>query len=297
MKKLVECIPNFSEGRRPEVIAEIIGAIQGVAGVKILDCSSDPSHNRCVITYLGEPEDVKRAAFQAAARAKELIDLNNHRGEHPRMGAVDVIPFVPIEGISMDECVELARQLSREIAEKLDIPVYLYEAAATRPERKNLADVRRGEFEVLRETIVLEERKPDFGPARVHPTAGAVAVGARPPLIAYNINLATSDLSIAKKIAKSIRGFSGGYPSIKALGVMLEDRNTAQVSINVCNYHEVSLAQIFEAVKREAAQNGVNVSGSEIVGLVPQEALVDAAEFYLRLENFQKDQVLENRLK
>lgn len=297
MRKLVECIPNFSEGRRPEVIAEILEVIRKTAGVRVLDCSSDISHNRSVITFLGSPDDVKSAAFQAAARAKELIDLNTHRGEHPRMGAVDVIPFVPIEGVSMDECVDLARQLGSEIADKLDIPVYLYEAAATRPERKNLADVRRGEFEGLRESIVLAERKPDFGPARVHPTAGAVAVGARPPLIAYNINLATSDIGIAKKIAKSIRGSSGGYPSIKALGVMLEDRGTVQVSINVCNYHEVSLPRVFETVKCEAARYGVSVSGSEIVGLVPQEALVDAAEFYLRLENFQRDQVLENRLK
>ncbi|MFX4262148.1 glutamate formimidoyltransferase [Pelotomaculum propionicicum] len=297
MKKLVECVPNFSEGRRPEVIAEILGAIRETVGVQILDCSSDASHNRSVITFLGGPDEVKRAAFQAAARAKDLIDLTAHRGEHPRMGAVDVIPFVPVEGISMEECVELARQLGSEIAAKLDIPVYLYEAAATRPERKNLADVRRGEFEGLRETIGLEEKMPDFGPARVHPTAGAVAVGARPPLIAYNVNLATSDLGIAKKIAKSIRGSSGGYPSIKALGVILDDRNIAQVSINVCNFREVSLPRVFETVKREAERCGVNVTGSEIVGLVPQEALVDAAEYYLRLENFNKDQVLENRLK
>jgi glutamate formiminotransferase len=296
VNKLVECIPNFSEGRRQEVIAEILSAIREVAGVKILDCSSDNSHNRSVITFWGGPEDVKRAAFQAAAKAKELINLTTHRGGHPRMGAVDVIPFVPVEGVSMEECVELARQLGRDIAEKLDIPVYLYEAAATRPERKNLADVRKGEFEGLRDTIHLEERKPDFGPTRVHPSAGAVAVGARPPLIAYNINLATSDLGIARRIAKSIRGSSGGYPSIKALGVMLEDRQTAQVSINVCDFREVSLPRVFETVRREAARYGVNVCGSEIVGLVPQEALIDAVEFYLQLENFQKEQILENRL-
>ncbi len=297
MRKLVECIPNFSEGRRQEVITEILAAIREVDGVSVLDCSPDTSHNRLVITFTGGPEEVKRAAFQSAARAKELINLNFHRGEHPRIGAADVIPFVPIEGVSMEECVELARQLGRDIADKLDIPVYLYEAAAARPERKNLADVRKGEFEGLREAIRQEERKPDFGPARVHPTAGAVAVGARPPLVAYNINLATADLGIARRIARSIRGSNGGYPSIKALGVLLEDRQTVQVSINVCNFREVSLPRIFETVKREAERYGINIKGSEIVGLVPQEALLDAAEYYLRLENFQKEQILENRLK
>ncbi|HOV79296.1 MAG TPA: glutamate formimidoyltransferase [Bacillota bacterium] len=297
MGKLVECIPNFSEGRRPEVVAGILEAVRGVEGVRVLDCSSDYSHNRTVITFVGGPAAVKEAAFRAAEKAAELINLEQHRGEHPRIGATDVIPFVPLEGVTMDECVELARELGREIGEKLNIPVYLYEEAAARPERKNLSNVRKGEFEGLKETIQTDERRPDFGPARVHPTAGAVAVGARPPLIAYNINLATSDVSIARKIARSIRGSSGGYPSIKALGVMLEDRNTSQVTINVCNYREVPLSRIFETVKREAARYGVNVAGSEIVGLVPLEALVEAAEYYLQLEGFRKDQILETRLK
>lgn len=297
MNKLVECIPNFSEGRRPAVVAEIMEAIRGVEGVTVLDCSSDASHNRSVITFTGRPSAVKKAAFAAVGRAKDLINMEEHRGEHPRIGAADVVPFVPLEGVTMEECVELARELGREIGEKLEIPVYLYEEAAARPERKNLSNVRKGEFEGLKSSIHLEERKPDFGPPRVHPTAGAVAVGARHPLIAYNINLATSDVGIAKKIAKSIRGSSGGYPSIKALGVMLEDRKTAQVTINVCNYREVSLPRIFETVKREAARYGVNISGSEIVGLVPLEALAGAAEFYLQLEDFKMDQILETRLK
>ncbi|MEW6661063.1 MAG: glutamate formimidoyltransferase [Bacillota bacterium] len=296
MSKLVECIPNFSEGRRPEVIQQILNVIQGVEAVKLLDHSSDQSHNRSVVTFVGEPQAVKRAAFLAVKKAQELINMEEHRGEHPRMGATDVIPFVPIAGITMEDCVELARELGREIGEKLEIPVYLYEAAATRPERKSLPNVRKGEFEGLKETIHLPERQPDFGPARVHPTAGATAVGARPPLIAYNINLSTSDVNVAKAIARAIRGSSGGYRSIKALGVMLEDKNVAQVTINVCNFREVPLHRVFETVKSEASRCGVSIIGSEIVGLVPMEALVEAAEFYLRLENFQRGQVLETRL-
>ncbi|MEW6244975.1 MAG: glutamate formimidoyltransferase [Bacillota bacterium] len=296
MAKLVECIPNFSEGRRPEVIRQILAVIEGVEGVRLVDHSSDPNHNRSVVTFVGEPRAVKAAAFLAAEKAKQLINMEEHRGQHPRMGATDVIPFVPISGVTMEECVELARELGQEIGEKLEIPVYLYEAAATRPERKSLPNVRKGEFEGLKETIHLPERQPDFGPARVHPTAGATAVGARPPLIAYNINLSTSDVKVAKAIARAIRGSSGGYPSIKALGVMLEDRNVAQVTINVCNFREVPLHRVFETVKSEASRYGVTVTGSEIVGLVPMEALLDAAGFYLRLENFQPGQVLETRL-
>ena len=296
MARLVECVPNFSEGRRPEVIREILNVIESVAGVKLLDYSSDASHHRSVVTFVGEPEKVKRAAFLAAQKAKELINMELHRGEHPRMGATDVIPFIPISGVTMDECVGLARELGREIGEKLEIPVYLYEAAATRPERKSLPNVRKGEFEGLKETIHLPERQPDFGPARVHSTAGATAVGARPPLIAYNVNLNTSDINIAKAIAKAIRGSSGGYQSIKALGVMLEDRNIAQVTINVCNFRDVPLHRVMETVKCEASRYGVSVIGSEIVGLVPLEALALAAEFYLRLENFQLAQILETRL-
>jgi len=294
--KIVECVPNFSEGRRKDVIERIIDAVRGVEGVKVLDYSSDASHNRTVLTFVGEPMAVKEAAFRAAEKAAELIDMEQHQGEHPRIGATDVIPLIPISGVSMEECVELARDLGRDIGEKLGIPVYLYEEAATLPERKNLAHVRRGEYEGLKEAIKTPERQPDFGPAQMHPRAGAVAVGARPPLVAYNINLDTDKVEIAKAIARTIRGSSGGYPSIKALGVLIEETGKAQVTINVCNYKEVSLARVFETVKIEAERYGVNITGSEIVGLVPMEALLDAAAFYLRLEGFQLDQVLEKRL-
>jgi len=296
MAKLVQCVPNFSEGRRPDVVERIIDAIRGVAGVRVLDHSADPSHNRAVVTFIGEAGPVQEAAFRGAARAAELINMEEHRGAHPRIGATDVIPFIPIGETSMEECVILARELGARLGAELGIPVYLYESAATRPERKNLPQVRKGEYEGLKETIARPERQPDFGPDRLHPTAGATAVGARPPLVAYNINLGTSDVAIAKAIAKSIRGSSGGYPSIKALGVMIEDRRVAQVTINVCNYREVSLQRVFETVKSEASRYGVNVIGSEVVGLLPVEALIDAAAFYLRLEDFKSDQVLENRL-
>ena len=294
--KIVECVPNFSEGRRKDVIERIIDAVRGVEGVKVLDYSSDASHNRTVLTFVGEPMAVKEAAFRVAEKAAELIDMEQHQGEHPRIGAADVIPLIPISGVTMEECVELARELGRDIGEKLGIPVYLYEEAATRPDRKNLAHVRRGEYEGLKEAIKTPERQPDFGPAQMHPKAGAVAVGARPPLVAYNINLDTDNVDIAKAIARTIRGSSGGYPSIKALGVLIEETGKAQVTINVCNYKEVSLARVFETVKIEAERYGVNITGSEMVGLVPMEALLDAAAFYLRLDGFQLDQVLEKRL-
>jgi glutamate formiminotransferase len=296
MAKLVECVPNFSEGRRPEVVEQIVAAISGVPGVRMLDWSSDSSHNRSVVTFIGEPGPVKEAAFLGAEKAARLIDMEQHRGAHPRIGATDVIPFIPIGETTMEECVALARELGEEMGGRLGIPVYLYEEAATRQERKNLPNVRRGEYEGLKEAIKLPERKPDFGPDQLHPTAGATAVGARPPLVAYNINLGTADVAVAKSIARSIRGSSGGYPSIKALGVMLEDRGVAQVTINVCNHRQVSLARVFETVKSEAARYGVNVIGSEVVGLLPMEALLEAAAFYLQLEGFAQDQVLEKRL-
>lgn len=295
MPKLVECVPNFSEGRRQEVIQAIISEITGVEGVKLLDYSSDESHNRSVVTFLGEPAAVKEAAFKAAKKAAQLINMEEHRGEHPRMGATDVIPFIPIAEVTMEECISLAKELGKQMGEELNIPVYLYEEAASRPERKNLANVRQGQYEGLKEAIKSPEREPDYGPREMGP-AGATAVGARPPLIAYNINLGTADVTIAKKIAKSIRGSSGGFPSVKALGVMLEDRNIAQVTINMCNYKEVPLFRVFEMVKREAARYGVNVIGSEIVGLLPVDALLEVAEYYLQLEGFQKEQVLETRI-
>ncbi|NLK01051.1 MAG: glutamate formimidoyltransferase, partial [Clostridia bacterium] len=233
--------------------------------------------------------------FKSAEKAADLIDLEKHKGEHPRMGATDVIPFIPISGVDMKDCVKLAQELGRRLGEELGIPVYLYEEAATRPERKNLADVRRGQYEELKTAIKDPERKPDFGPMKM-PRAGATAVGARPPLIAYNINLDTGDIKIANKIARLIRGSGGGFKSVKALGVMIEGRNLAQVTINMCNYKEAPLHRVFELVKIEAARYGVNVVGSEIVGLVPMDALLDTADFYLRLEGFKKEQVLESRI-
>ncbi|WP_346355351.1 glutamate formimidoyltransferase [Azotosporobacter soli] len=296
MGKLVECVPNFSEGRRPEVIDAIAAAVRSVDGVKLLDIKPDASHNRVVFTFVGEPQPVKRAAFAACAKATELIDMEKHEGEHPRIGASDVIPFVPVSDVSLEECVELANELGQEIAEKLSIPVYLYEAAAKQPQRKNLPDVRKGQYEGRKENIGEAQWKPDYGPAKMHPTAGAVIVGARQFLIAYNINLSTSDVSIAKKIASAIREAKGGYKYCRAMGIMIEERNLAQVTINMVNYEGTPLHRVFETVKSEAARYGVSVVGSEIVGLLPLQALLDAADFYLRLEDFDRKQVLEENL-
>lgn len=297
MKSVVECIPNFSEGRRKEVIQAIAEAIRSIEGVRLLDCSSDRNHNRSVLTFIGEPEAVKEAAFLSAEKAAELIDMTKHSGEHPRMGAVDVIPFVPVRGITMAECVRLSRELGERIASELSIPVFLYEESATRPERRNLADIRRGEFEGMAQKIKQPEWAPDFGKPEIHPTAGVVAVGARMPLIAFNVNLGTSDINIAKKIAKVIRESGGGLKNCKAIGVMLEDRNLAQVSMNMTNYEKTSLYRAFELIRVEAQRYGVNIVGSEIVGLTPMNALIDVAKYYLQLENFDESkQVLENYL-
>ena len=295
MAKIVQCVPNFSEGRRREVIRKILDQIKKVPDVNLLDYSSNESHNRTVVTFVGEPECVLEAAFLAAKKAAELINMEDYRGEHPSIGATDVIPFVPVSGVTMAECTELARRLGQRMGEELKIPIYLYEAAATRPDRQNLVNVRKGQYEGLKHDIKEAEWQPDFGPA-VMPRAGATAVGARPPLIGLNINLDTQDVTIAKNIAKAIRGSSGGFPSIKAFGVMIDERHTAQVTINVCNYKEVPLHRVFEMVKSEASRYGVNILGSEIIGLTPLDALVDAAEFYLRLENFHRPQILENRI-
>lgn len=296
MAKIVQCVPNFSEGRRQEVIDQILEAITSVEGVKLVDYSSDASHNRSVVTFLGEPQPAKQAAFKAIEKAKELINMDEHKGEHPRMGATDVVPFIPIREITMEECVELARELGQEVWEKLQIPVYLYEKAACTPERQNLSNLRKGQYEGLKTAVAEPERKPDFGEAKLHPTAGITAIGARPPLIAYNINLGTNNVEIAKRIANVIRGSKGGFPAVKALGIKIEERDMAQVTINMCNFKEVSLFRVFEIVKNEAERYGVNVIGSEIVGLTPMEALIDVADHYLRLENFKMDQILETKL-
>jgi len=265
--------------------------------VKVLDIESDVDHNRSVLTFVGDPENVKNAAMAVSAKAIELIDLNKHRGQHPRMGAVDVVPFVPVLDVTLDECVQLAKEFAAEYAERFNVPVYLYELAATRADRRNLADVRKGEFEGLKEEIGKNpDKRPDFGPNKIHPTAGATAVGARQILIAYNINLDTNNLDIAKRIAKQVRGKDGGLAAVKALGFELKDRGIVQVSMNMVDYKASQLFKTFELVRTLAEQNGVEVLESEIVGLVPTEALTDTAEFYLRLRNFSKNQILERKL-
>ena len=298
MSKLVECVPNFSEGRRPEVIEAIAEEVRQVANVKLLDVKADPSHNRVVVTFVGEPQAVKQAAFNCCKKAAELIDMEKHHGEHPRIGATDVIPFIPVKNVSMEECAQLADELAQEIAAKLNIPVYLYEEAAKIPGRKALPDIRKGQYEGLKTEISKPERRPDYGPAQLHPTAGATVVGARQFLIAYYINLDTSDVNIAKKIANSIREAKGGYKYVRAMGVTVQigDRDIAQVTINMVNYQGTPLFRVFETVKSEAARYGVNVLGSEIIGLTPMQALLDAAEFYLRLDGFDRKQVLEDNL-
>jgi glutamate formiminotransferase/formiminotetrahydrofolate cyclodeaminase len=295
--KLIECVPNFSEGQRKEVINSIADAIRSTPGVTLLDVESNPDHNRSVISFVGEPGPVKQAALAASAKAIELIDLNKHKGEHPRMGAVDIVPFVPLSGATMDDCIALAKAFGKEFAERFHVPVFLYEEAATMPERRNLADVRAGEFEGLRDKIGRDPiKKPDFGPDRIHPTAGATAVGAREILIAYNVNLGTNDLAIAKKIAHQLRAKDGGLSYVRALGFELKERGIVQVSMNLTDYHKSQIFKAQELVERFAERYGVPGVGSEIVGLVPMDALVDSAEFYLKLEAFSREQVLEKRL-
>ena len=291
---LVECIPNFSEARRPEVVEAILAAIRSVDGVNILDQHSDMDHNRTVVTYVGPPSAVEEAAFQAIAKAAELIDLENHKGEHPRIGATDVVPFVPISGVTMVECVEMARRLGKRVSEELKIPVYLYEEAATRPERVNLENIRKGQYELLKEEIETNpSREPDFGPSKLT-GAGATVIGARQPLIAFNVYLTTTDVAIANKIARAIRQSSGGLRYVKSMGVLVDGK--AQVSMNLTNYRKTAMARVVEMIRREAARYGVQVHHSELVGLVPNEALVDAAVWYMQMDQFEPDQVLETRL-
>ena len=297
LNRLVECVPNFSEGRRPEVVEAIVAAVTSVPNIYLLDREMDADHNRAVLTIVGPPESIGQAALRGVEAATKLIDLTKHTGGHPRIGATDVVPFVPIRGVSIDECVQIAREVGRQIAEKFKIPVYLYEAAALRPERTNLENIRKGQFEGLRAEIETNpERKPDFGEPRIHATAGAVVVGARKPLIAYNINLNTPDIAIAKQIAKRIRFSSGGFPCVKAMGLLLQDRNQAQVSMNLTDYETTSVEVVFNAVRREAEAAGVQVVGSEIVGLIPQKALDQVAAAYLQVENYKPSMILENRL-
>jgi glutamate formiminotransferase/formiminotetrahydrofolate cyclodeaminase len=297
MKRLVECVPNFSEGRDTAKVDAIVAAMREVPGVFLLDRESDADHNRSVITLAGEPEAVAEAALRGVGKAAELIDLTKHSGAHPRMGATDVVPFTPIEGVTIEDCVALAKKVGREIWVRYSIPVYFYEAAAQRPERTNLENIRKGQFEGLREEVLRNpDRAPDVGEPRLHPTAGAVVVGARKFLIAYNINLNTPDLDIAKKIGKNIRFSNGGLRYVKAMGVDLRARNLAQVSINLTDFEQTPIHRVFEMVKREAERYGVTIVGSEIVGLIPKRAIELTSDFYLQLENFSPAQVLENRL-
>jgi len=294
---IVECVPNFSEGRRRDVVDAIVGSFADVPGVVFLDAEMDADHNRSVVTFAGEPDAVVEAAVRAARCAKERIDLTSHTGQHPRMGATDVIPFVPVEGVTLEDCAELARRCGRRIGEELGIPVFLYEAAASGPERVSLADVRRGQFEGLRDAIGRDAaRAPDFGPERIHPTAGATAVGARRFLVAFNANLATRDVRIAKAVAAAVREQSGGLKNVRALGFSIEDGRRAQVSMNLVNTEATPIHRVLQVVRAEAARYGATIAGCEVVGLVPQAALFDAAEHALQLENFSRNQVLERRL-
>ena len=296
MRTVIECVPNISAGRDPKVVSEIAEAIRSAPGVRPLDVSSDTSHNRSVLTFVGDEDGIRagvRALFDAAL---PRIDLTRHSGEHPRMGAVDVVPIIPIRGTTLERCVALSREIGAEIAERHRVPVYLYEDSATSERRRNLAEVRKGQFEGFAEKMKAPEWKPDFGPDAPHPTAGVVAVGARAALIAYNINLATRDVAVAERIAKAIRHLSGGFRYVKALPVELADRGQVQVSINMTNFRKTPLHRVFECVRSEAERHGVAIVGSEIVGLCPAEALLLAAEHYLRLERFSSEQVLELRL-
>ena len=294
--KLVECVPNFSEGRRKDIIDAIINEARK-HNVKILGVHSDADHNRTDVTIIGEPEEVKKAVMDMAIKAVELIDMNKHRGEHPRMGAMDVVPFVPLANVTMEDCVKLAHEFAKEFAEKTGVPCFMYEEAATKPERKNLADVRRGEFEGLKEEIGKNPEKiPDYGPNKIHPTAGATAVGAREFLIAFNVNLATNDIEIAKKIAKAVRHSSGGYRYVKAMGFEIKEKGYVQVSMNMTNYKKTPLFRVFETIKREAARYGVAVKSAEIIGMTPLQAIVDVASFYLQLDEFDANQIIEKSL-
>lgn len=296
MNRIVECVPNFSEGRDLQKIDQIISPFRGKQGVKLLDYSNDEDHNRLVVTVVGEPEPLRDAVLEAIGIAVKLIDLNHHTGQHPRMGAVDVVPFIPIKNVTMEEAIALSKEVGAEVGKRYNLPVFLYEKSASAPHRENLAAVRKGEFEGMAEKIKLPEWQPDFGPTERHATAGTVAIGARMPLVAYNINLNTPNLDIAHDIAKKIRFIGGGLRYCKAMGVELKDRGITQVSINMTDYTRTALYRAFELTRVEARRYGVSIVGSEIIGLVPMEALIDTASYYLGLENFSMQQVLEARI-
>jgi len=296
MDKIIECVPNFSEGRDLDKIEKIVDPFRGKEGVKLLDYQRDEDHNRLVVTVVGEPGAVVEALIVAMGVAIDLIDMRTHEGQHPRMGAIDVVPFVPIRNIEMSDAIELSKEVARNAAEKYRLPIFLYEKSATSPGRRNLAYVRKGQFEGMPEKLKADEWKPDFGPDKIHPTAGITAIGARMPLIAFNVNLSTNDFAIANRIAKSVRFSSGGLPYCKAIGVELKDRGLVQVSMNMTDYTKTALSMVFERIKVEAKRCGVCIVGSEIIGLVPMEAMIDTAVNYLGVEKFSMEQVLEARI-
>jgi len=296
MKRIIECVPNFSEGRDTDKIEKIVTSFREKEGVRLLDYQRDHDHNRLVVTIVGEPRALKPALLEAIGTAIELIDMRKHQGQHPRMGAIDVVPFIPIRKITMEEAVDISKQVAREASEKYELPVFLYEESATQPNRKNLASIRKGQFEGMAEKIRAPEWAPDFGSSKIHPTAGATAVGARMPLVAFNVNLDSDNLEIADQIAKRVRHTNGGLPYCKALGIALKERGIVQVSMNMTDYTKTALYRSFELIKTEAERHGVNVVGSEIVGLVPMGALIDTAVYYLGIEDFSIEQVLEYRI-
>lgn len=296
MKKIIECVPNFSEGRNSKNIEKIVAPFRDKKGVKLLDYQKDKDHNRMVVTVVGEPDALKTAVIAAMGCAIEVIDMRTHQGQHPRMGAIDVVPFIPIKNVNMEEAIAFSKEVAKKAAQKYSLPVYLYEKSANSPERQNLANIRKGQYEGMIKKIKQPEWKPDFGPAKIHPAAGATAIGARMPLVAYNVNLDSSNLEIANEIAKKVRHISGGLRYCKGIGIELKDRGLVQVSMNLTDYTKTALYRAFELIKVEARRYGVNVIGSEIVGLVPMEALVDAAAYYLGLEDFSMEQVLESRI-
>ena len=296
MKKILECVPNFSEGRDLEIIKKIIEPFRAQKGVKLLDYQMDEDHNRSVVTVVGEPQALKVSVIESVGIAIDLIDMRTHTGQHPRMGAIDVVPFIPVQDISMQETIEFSKAVAEEVAEKYNLPIFLYEKSAKKTERQNLAAIRKGQFEGMTEKIKQQQWTPDYGPVEIHPTAGVTAMGARMPLVAFNVNLDTKQIEIANQIAKKVRHISGGLRHCKAIGIELKDRGIVQVSLNMTDYTQTALYRVFELIKIEAQRYGVNVVGSQIIGLVPMKALVDCAAHYLGLEDFTKQQVLEARI-
>jgi len=296
MNKIIECVPNFSEGRDLKKIEKIVAPFRGKDGVKLLDYQNDADHNRSVVTVVGEPAALKAAIIVSMGIAIKLIDMNSHQGQHPRMGAIDVVPFIPVKNVTVEEAVEIARSAAEEAATKYELPIFLYEQSASQPARQNLAFIRKGQFEAMAAKLAQPEWKPDFGPQKIHPTAGVTAMGARMPLVAYNVNLDTNQLEIADLIARKVRHIGGGLRYCKGIGIELKDRGIVQVSMNMTDYSKTALYRVFELIRIEARRYGVNVVGSEVIGLVPMEALIDTAAYYLGLENFSIEQVLEYRV-